>query len=78
MTVREYVSQTIRDLSDAELAEVAEYVAFLRFRARAHVAPSFDPGEVARLYAEFGAEDRSMAEEGMGEYAKSLAVEDSQ
>jgi hypothetical protein len=78
MTVREYVGQAIQNLNETELAELAEYVAFLRFRARSHAAPSFDPAEAARLYAEFAAEDRRMAEEGVGEYAKSLTVEDSQ
>ena len=77
MTVKEYVDQSLRGLSDMELAEVAEYLAFLRFRARAHAAPPFDTAQIASLYAEFAAKDRDLAEEGIGEYACGLAAEDS-
>lgn len=78
MTVQEYVSQSLRNLSETELTEVAEYLAFLRFRARAHVAPPFDAAQAASLYAKFAEEDRTLAEEGMGEYVKGLAAEDAQ
>lgn len=77
MTVREYVDQAIRNLSEAELTELAEYVAFLRFRSRAHSVPSLDTAQVASLYAEAAADDRTLAEEGMEEYAHGLAKEDS-
>jgi hypothetical protein len=78
MTVKEYVHQTLQTMNDADLKEVAEYLAFLRFRARAHSVPPFDPAQAASLYAESAAEDRDLAEEGMGEYACGLATEDSQ
>ena len=76
MTVKEYVNQSIVSLNDVELAEVAEYLAFLKFRARSHVAPPFDPIQAARLYAEFASEDHQLAEEGMTDYAEGLAAED--
>ena len=69
MTVKEYVSQTLQAMNDVELAEVAEYLAFLRFRSRAHSVPPFDTAQVASLYAESAVEDRDSAEEGMEEYA---------
>jgi len=65
MTVKEYVRQTLDAMSDAELAEVAEYLAFLRFRARTHSIPAFDTALAASLYAESATEDSSLAEEGM-------------
>ena len=77
MTVREYLSRTLDGMSDAELTDVADYLAFLRFRARAHAAPQFDAAETSRRYAEFAKEDRDLAEEGLAEYAKDLIAEDS-
>ena len=77
MTLKEYVQQSLGTMSDAELAEVAEYLAFLRFRSRSHAAPKFDMAQAASLYAEAAVEDRSLAEEGMGDYAAGLIAEDS-
>jgi hypothetical protein len=77
MTVKEYVAQTLETMNDVELAEVADYMTFLRFRARVHSVPAFDKTQIASLYAEASAEDRDLAESGMGEYARSLAAEDS-
>ena len=34
MTIKEYVTDVIQDLEEMELREVADYLAFLRFRAR--------------------------------------------
>jgi hypothetical protein len=78
MTVKDYVDQTLQTMNDAELAEVAEYLAFLRFRARAHSIPAFDMAKVESMYAEVAAEDRALAEQGVGEYVRGLAAEDSQ
>jgi hypothetical protein len=77
MTVREYVSQTLQSLDEAELAEVADYLAYLRFRARSHSVPAIDTGQMAALYAEAAEEDRELAEAGMADYAEGLAKEDS-
>lgn len=76
MSLKEYVIQTLEGLSDAELAQVAEYLAFLRFRTRVPVPLPLDTAPIAALYAEFDAEDRSLAEEGMSDYAAGLHVED--
>jgi hypothetical protein len=78
MTVKEYVTQALESLTDAELQEVAEYVAFLKFRARVALPPQLDEAQLARLYAEFADDDRRLAEEGMAEYQTGLLAEDAQ
>jgi hypothetical protein len=75
LSIKEQVVEELKTLTEAELLEVAEYLAFLRFRAR-HAAPEFDQAQVAALYAEFADEDRNLAEEGMANYAESLLEED--
>ncbi len=77
MTTREYVSQTVQSLDESQLAEVADYLAYLRFRNRAHGIPSIDGSQLASLYAEAAEEDRDLAEAGMADYAEALATEDS-
>lgn len=76
MSIKEYVTQAIEDLNETELTQLAEYLTFLRFRARLPVMPSVDKAQLAALYAEFGGEDRLLAEEGMEEYAAGLQAED--
>lgn len=76
MSLKEYVTQAIEGLNEAELTQLAEYLTFLRFRARLPVMPSVDKAQLATLYAEFGEEDRLLAEEGMEEYAIGLRAED--
>ena len=78
MTVREYVSQSLQTLDDADLVQVADYLAYLRFRSRSHATPEVDAEKIAALYAEAAAEDRELAEAGIGGYAAALAKEDSQ
>lgn len=77
-SVKEQVTQALDTLSEAELQQVAEYVAFLRFRAR--VAPQLvvDATQLAPLYAEFADEDRALAEEGLDAYRDHLHDEDAQ
>jgi hypothetical protein len=77
-SIKEQVTQALHSLSEAELEQVAEYVAFLRFRAR--LAPVFviDAAELATLYGEFADEDRALAEEGLEDYRIQLHAEDSQ
>jgi outer membrane protein assembly factor BamD (BamD/ComL family) len=64
-------------MSKAELEQVAEYMAFLKFRARHRTTPLLDEAQLAALYAEFADEDRELAEEGMSDYVKGLLREDS-
>ena len=72
LLVRENVIETIQTLNDTQLNEVAEYLAFLKFRSRRSSRPSLDTKQVAALYAEFADEDRKLAEQGISDYYDGL------
>ena len=75
MSLKEVVLEEIDHLNEAGLQQVADYLAFLRFRSR--LRPSLpDEATLAALYAEFAEDDRELAEAGMDEYAALLTVED--
>lgn len=76
MSIKEQVVEDIKTLSEVELKQVAEYLAFLKYRSHNKSATAFDEIKLAALYAEFADEDRNLAEEGMSEYAENLAKED--
>lgn len=76
MDLKEHVSQELETLSEVELQQVAEYLAFLKFRACGNLSPALDLEQIAALYTEFGEEDRQLAEEGMEDYAGGLRAED--
>ncbi len=76
MTLKEQVKQDVERLDEGNLQEVAEFVAFLKFRTRRAPTPPLDDEKLAALYAEFAAEDRALAEAGMNDYAAGLARED--
>jgi hypothetical protein len=76
MSIKEQVTQELDNLSEAELKEIAEYVTFLKFRARIKATPALAETQLAALYTEFADEDRKLAEEGMSDYAKGLIKED--
>jgi hypothetical protein len=78
MSMREHVIQELQSLSDTDLAQVAEFLAFLKFRARRHAAPIIHETQLTALYAEFAADDRALAEEGMSDYAAGLRKEDAE
>ena len=75
VSVKEQVTRALDGLSDAELLQVADYVDFLKFRARRTMTMLSDV-ELAALYAESADEDRALAEEGMAEYSVALQAED--
>ena len=75
MSTKEQVVEQIEMLNEAELKEVAGYLAFLKFRAR-NTTPALDEAQLAALYAEFADEDRNLAEAGMAEYVEGLSEED--
>jgi len=76
MTTKEQITQELDSLSEADLGQIAEYLAFLKFRSRVKSMPSLDETKLAALYVEFGDEDRGLAKQGMSDYAQSLAEED--
>lgn len=77
MFLKEQVIQELEDLPEVELKEIAEFVAFLKFRSRIKTTPGFDENKVANLYSKFAAEDRALSEEGMPDYVMGLIKEDS-
>lgn len=75
MSTQEPVLEEIKTLSEAELKQVAEYLAFLKYRAQ--IKPhAVDESKLAVLYAEFAEEDRTLAEDGMRDYVEGLSKED--
>ena len=75
MSTKEQILEDIETLSEAEIKEVAEYVAFLKYRSR-NKPLAVDESRLAALYAEFAEEDRNLAEEGLADYAEGLVKED--
>jgi hypothetical protein len=78
MSIKESIAEAIGNLDEAELRQVADYLAFLRFRARARRVAIPDASQTVEGYAEFADEDRNLAEEGMAEYGEHLRAEDAE
>jgi hypothetical protein len=78
LSLKEQVTRSLDDLSEPEIQQVSEFVAFLKFRARIAPPPAIDADQLALLYAESAEEDRQLAEEGMGDYHALLQAEDRQ
>jgi hypothetical protein len=76
MNVRKEVSEQIDSLSESELLQVTQYLAFLRSKSRIGQPPEYGEHQLAALYGEFAEEDRQLAEAGLADYAKALAEED--
>ena len=76
MSTREQIVDELATLSEAELEQVAQYLAFIKHQSRAIAIQSFDENQLAALYAESGEEDRELAEEGLSDYGVALARED--
>lgn len=78
MTVTsEALKQDLDHLTNEQLQQVADFIAFLKFRDKCHRIV-LDPAQLASLATEFAEEDRTLAEAGMDEYAAMLAQEDSE
>jgi hypothetical protein len=75
MSTKEQVLEEIETLSEAELKEVADYLAYLKHRSQ-NKSSVVDESQWGTLYAEFAEEDRNLAEEGMSDYAEDLMKED--
>ena len=74
--IKKDLVEELEMLGERELQELAEYVAFLKFRSRSILLREVNEDQIAALYREFSEEDRKLAEEGMADYANSLAKED--
>jgi hypothetical protein len=77
MSIKEKVAHELDTLTEAELKQVSDYLAFLKFRARLKPLPAFDENQLASLCREFADEDSKLAEEGLSDYTQGLAGEDS-
>ena len=77
MLVKEYITQELELLNDTELQQLAEYLAFLKFRTRLSLFPvQVTDKKLQDLYAQFEDEDLLLAETGLEEYVAVLALED--
>jgi hypothetical protein len=73
---KEKVSSDITNLNQFQLRQVAEFLDYLKFKEKSKRPRQFDEAEIAKLYQEFGEEDRELAESGLVEYADNLNSED--
>jgi hypothetical protein len=72
----EALKQDLDRLSQEQLQQVADFIAFLKFRDRHHRRLTLNPSQLATLATEFAQEDRALAEEGMSDYVAMLDRED--
>ncbi|NES01965.1 MAG: hypothetical protein F6K22_03450 [Okeania sp. SIO2F4] len=75
MNTKEQINQQLNQLNEEQLNQVADFIAFLKFRENS-IKPNLDTEKLAQLYQEFAEEDRQLAEEGINEYADLLTQED--
>lgn len=71
----EALKQDLDQLTNDQLQQVADFIAFLKFRNKGRRVV-LDPAQLAPLATDFVEEDRALAEVGMGDYAAMLAQED--
>ncbi len=72
----EAIKQDLDRLTHSQLQQVAEFIAFLKFRNEHRHRVILDPIQLAEVFAEFADEDRVFAEVGMNDYAEMLDRED--
>ena len=75
MNTKEQINQQFKQLNEERLKQVANFIAFLKFREKL-IKPNLNTEKLAQLYQEFAEEDRQLAEEGINEYANLLTQED--
>ncbi|MFG6094164.1 hypothetical protein SPB21_02890 [Leptothoe sp. ISB3NOV94-8A] len=75
LATSESLKQDIEKLTNKQLQQVAEFIAFLQFQEKRQRI-TLDPVLLAPLATEFAEEDRVLAESGMDDYADMLAKED--
>ncbi len=72
----EALKQDLAQLKSDQLQQVADFIAFLKFRDQSRRRVTLDPSQLAILATEFAEEDRALAEAGMVDYATMLHQED--
>jgi len=73
-TSAEDLKQDLDGLTEPQLQQVADFIAFLKFSDRRRRQIILDPLQLAQLMPTFADEDRALAEEGMDDYAKLLEL----
>jgi hypothetical protein len=71
----ETLKQDLDQLTQDQLQQVADFIAFLKFREQQHPI-ALDASQIAVLATEFAEDDRTLAEAGIGDYAAMLHQED--
>jgi hypothetical protein len=72
----EALKQDLDRLTHNQLQQVADFIAFLKFRNQRRHRVVLDSMQLADLFTEFADEDRAFAEAGMNDYAVMLDRED--
>lgn len=72
----EALKQDLDQLTPEQLQQVADFVAFLKFRDQRRRSIILDSSQLTALATEFAEEDRALAEAGMDDYAAILDQED--
>ncbi len=72
----EALKQDLDRLTHSQLQQVADFIAFLKFRNQRRPRIILDPTHLADLFTEFADEDRALSEAGMSDYAAMLHQED--
>ncbi len=72
----EALKQDLDQLKSDQLQQVADFIAFLKFRDQSRRRVTLDPSQLAILATEFAEEDRALAEAGMVDYVTMLDQED--
>ena len=75
MNTKEQINQQFKQLNEEQLKQVANFIAFLKFREKL-IKLNLNTEQLAQLYQEFAEEDRQVAEEGINEYADLLTQEE--
>lgn len=70
------LKKDLDQLTNEQLQQVADFIAFLKFRDQCRRRVVLDPAQLAALATEFAEEDRVLAEVGMSDYATMLDHED--
>ncbi|NJP11316.1 MAG: hypothetical protein HC866_19075 [Leptolyngbyaceae cyanobacterium RU_5_1] len=69
---RAALQQDLAQLTHKQLQQVADFIAFLKFRDQRCRRIVLDPSQLAALATEFIEEDRALAELGMSDYTAML------
>ena len=75
MNTKEQINQQFKQLNEEQLKQVANFIAFLKFREKL-IKLNLNTEKLAQLYQEFAEEDRQLAEEGINKYGDLLTQED--